>query len=126
MKKVLFLSLALMFVLTGCGKKPVSDIPGVDEQHPLVIPVQKFEQSPMVEKYRSIKECEGRTDREDCYANHAVWEENPSLCSKMVSGLDSLCLQYYYIQRNDPKACEKLPNKGAQAACNEYFKNGKK
>lgn len=127
MRKALFLSLALVFVFTGCGKKPINDgIPGVDENHPLVIPQQKFEQSPMVEKYRGIKDCEGREDRDDCYANHAVWENNPELCSKLQEGYIELCVQYYYTQSNNPAACDKITNKGSLIACKEYFKNGKK
>jgi hypothetical protein len=129
MKKVLFLCLALVFVFTGCGKKNTDsngNIPGIDTKSSIVIPEQKFVQNPSVEKYRSIKNCEGLPDMQDCYANHAVWENDPGLCAKMEPGLDTLCLQYFYMQRNDPQSCNILPNKAIKATCNEYYKNGKK
>ncbi len=124
MKRTLLLTLALVFVFTGCGKK--STDAEVKANRLLVIPEQKFVQNPSVEKYRSIKNCEGLPDMQDCYANHAVWENDPSLCAKMEPGLDTLCLQYFYMQRNDPQSCNILPNKGIRGTCNEYYKDGKK
>ncbi len=127
MQKALFLSLALVLIFTGCGKKAaVSDTPSANKDYPRIVPGEKFVQNPSVEKFKSIVTCEGREDMQDCYANHAVSDNDPTLCAKMESGMDTLCLQYFYMQRNDPKSCNVLPNKAIKATCNDYYKTGKK
>jgi len=124
MKKTLFLSLAVLLVLTGwgCGKKNNEGKTNTAATSPSAIVVPVNTHNPAVEKYKDYPTCEGLEDFKDCYANQAVSKNDPTLCQKLEPGLDMLCYQYFYIQRNDPKSCNILPSKAYQATCNDYYR----
>ncbi len=122
MKKALLLSLAMVFVLTGCGKKN-EEKPVVQENTPTPIVVPVSTPNPSVDKYKDVSSCEGREDFQDCYANQAVSKNDPTLCQKLEPGLDMLCYQYFYIQKNDSKSCNLLPNKTIRGVCVDYYRN---
>ncbi len=122
MKKALLLSLAMVFVLTGCGKK-TEEKPVIEENTPTPIVVPVSTPNPSVDKYKDVATCDGREDFQDCYANQAVSKNDPTLCQKLEPGLDMLCYQYFYIQKNDSKSCNLLPNKTIRAVCVDYYRN---
>ncbi len=123
MKKILFLSLAMVFVLTGCGKKNSEENTPTAAISPSEIVVPISAPNPSVEKYKDVASCEGREDYQDCYANQAVSKNDPTLCQKLQAGVETLCYQYFYIQRNDSKSCNLLPNKTIKSVCADYYRN---
>lgn len=123
MKKILFLSLAMVFVLTGCGKKNNEENKTMETVSPSEIVVPVSAPNPAVEKYKDVASCEGREDFEDCYANQAVSKNDPTLCQKLKTGYDTLCYQYFYIQKNDPNSCNLLPNKTIKSVCADYYRS---
>lgn len=124
MKRYIFTLLIVTVFLTGCSLKKSEPAPTEAKLTPsLVVPNAKYVPSPMVDRYKDVTTCEGREDWQDCYANMAVNKSDPSLCLKMEPGLNDICLQYYYLQKNDPKVCSTLPKKGIIQTCEKYYKS---
>lgn len=127
MKKTLLFSVTLVLVLTGwgCSKKDENKTnTAATAVSKIVTPVNT--RNPSVEKYKDYPTCEGIPDFQDCYANQAVSKNDPTLCQKLEPGLDMLCYQYFYIQKNDDNSCNILPNQAIQGKCNDYYRDLKK
>jgi hypothetical protein len=119
-KTFIFTGLALLLI-SGCGSKaaPPESLQG--NTAGIIIPTAQYVPSENIIKYKDVTTCEGRSDMPDCYANRAIITSDPTLCQKLEVGLDDLCLQYYYIQKNDAAVCKRLPKAGIKKTCEKYY-----
>lgn len=118
-------AIVLIFSGWGCAKKEAPKESMQLNDPNIVIPTAEFVPSTNIEKYKDVQNCEGREDWQDCYANRAILTSDPSLCLKMEAGLDDLCLQYYYLQKDHADVCKTLPKKGIVQTCKKYYENRK-